>query len=88
MALNIKNEEADRLARRLADVTGESLTEAVTVALEERLERVEGRVASLGLRTEIERMQERISRLPRCRSGSDEELVGYDERGLPDGGEP
>jgi antitoxin VapB len=39
MALSIKTEEADRLARDLARLTGESMTEAVTKALRERLER-------------------------------------------------
>ncbi len=37
MALSIKHPEADQLARELAAVTGESLTEAVLVALRERL---------------------------------------------------
>ena len=40
MALCIKTEEADRLARELAAATHESITEAVTVALRERLARV------------------------------------------------
>jgi|HubBroStandDraft_2_1064218.scaffolds.fasta_scaffold2790174_1 antitoxin VapB len=39
MALSIKTEEADRLARRLAKLTGETMTQAVTVALRERLTR-------------------------------------------------
>ncbi|MCB9530155.1 MAG: type II toxin-antitoxin system VapB family antitoxin, partial [Myxococcales bacterium] len=39
MALSIKNDEADRLARELAALTGESLTEAVVVSLRERLAR-------------------------------------------------
>lgn len=39
MALNIENEETERLARELARATGENLTVAVTVALRERLER-------------------------------------------------
>jgi antitoxin VapB len=39
MALSIKTEEADRLARSLAKLTGETMTEAVTVALRERLAR-------------------------------------------------
>jgi antitoxin VapB len=39
MALSIKTEEADRLARTLARLTGETMTQAVTVALRERLER-------------------------------------------------
>ncbi len=41
MALNIKNAEAHALAARVARATGESLTEAVTVALRERLLRIE-----------------------------------------------
>ena len=40
MALNIKNPATTRLIRELADATGESMTEAVTVAVRERLERV------------------------------------------------
>jgi antitoxin VapB len=39
MSLNIKNEEAHRLAQELADLTGESLTTAVTQSLRERLDR-------------------------------------------------
>ena len=42
MSLNIKNDEAHRLARQLAQLTGESMTSAVTRALAERLERVSG----------------------------------------------
>ena len=41
MSLNIKNEETYRLAKELADATGESMTRAVTVAVRERLERVQ-----------------------------------------------
>jgi antitoxin VapB len=43
MALSIKTDEADALARKLAKLTGENLTEAVTVALRERLARERGR---------------------------------------------
>jgi len=41
MSLNIKRPEAHALAERLAKLTGETLTDAVTVALRERLARVE-----------------------------------------------
>jgi antitoxin VapB len=41
MSLNIKSAEAHALARRLAEETGETLTRAVTVALRERLQRLE-----------------------------------------------
>lgn len=46
MALSIKTDEADRLARDLARLTGESMTEAVTVALRERLAREQHRRAA------------------------------------------
>lgn len=41
MSLNIKDPEAHRLARAVSRATGESMTRAVTVALRERLERVQ-----------------------------------------------
>jgi antitoxin VapB len=43
MALSIKTTEADELARSLARLTGESMTEAVTTALRERLARERAR---------------------------------------------
>lgn len=43
VALSIKTAEADELARSLAQLTGESMTEAVTVALRERLARERAR---------------------------------------------
>lgn len=44
MALSIKTDEADRLARELASLKGETMTEAVTLALRERLERERAKV--------------------------------------------
>ena len=43
MALSIKTEEADRLARDLAGLTGETMTQAVATALRERLSRERAR---------------------------------------------
>ncbi len=83
MTLSIKNPEADRLARRLAEATGESLTDAVIRALRDRLERIQGRRLAAGLSDEIARMQERIAGLPRLDDRSDDEIVGYDDRGVP-----
>ncbi|HEY7388114.1 MAG TPA: type II toxin-antitoxin system VapB family antitoxin, partial [Bryobacteraceae bacterium] len=40
MAMNIKNSETERLAKELAELTGESLTAAITESVRERLERV------------------------------------------------
>ena len=40
VSLNIEDQETIRLADELANLTGETVTEAITVALRERLERV------------------------------------------------
>ena len=42
MSLNIKNKETHKLANQLAKLTGENMTEAVTKAVRERLDRVRG----------------------------------------------
>ena len=84
MSLNIKNKETCRLARELANLTGETMTGAITVALEERLERethersVEDRVK------ELRAIGQRCARL--LRDGPSAVEHGdflYDERGLP-----
>lgn len=80
MALNIKSDEADRLARDLAEVTGESITAAVTTALKERLARVQGR-PSLAREIELDAIFEHAARIkPRDRR-SDEAILAYDEIG-------
>jgi antitoxin VapB len=80
--LSIKDAETDRLARRLAQLTGESVTQAVRTAVEERLER-EQRHRS---RPSIERLMtiaRRFASRPVIDSRSPDEIIGYDERGLP-----
>lgn len=83
MALSIKDPEADRLARELAARTGETLTQAVVVALRERLARETGRTRSIPLREELAAIRRRCAALPKLDSRTDDEILGYDERGLP-----
>lgn len=83
MALSIKHEEADRLARELADRTGETLTEAVVVALRERLARVRGRTQARPLREELAAIRARVATLPVLDPRPGDEILGYDEHGLP-----
>ncbi len=80
MALSIKSETADRLARELALVTGETLTEVVEVSLRERLARQNGRV---GLAENVRRLQRDVAELPILDRRSADEIVGYDKDGLP-----
>jgi len=82
MAISIKDPETDRLARALAAATGESLTEAIRRALSERLER-ESRRGRRGLATEVRRIQERLAKLPVRDPRPADEIMGYDEHGLP-----
>lgn len=82
MALSIKSEEADRLARRLAEATGETLTQAILVALRERLDR-ELHGAGIGIAERLGRLAEDALALPIVDARPADELVGYDELGLP-----
>jgi len=82
VALSIKDSEADRLAREVAAKTGETLTQAVVVALRERLSRLSDEHPS-GLVEEIARIARRNAARPVLDERSDEEILGYDARGLP-----
>jgi antitoxin VapB len=82
MPISIKDPETDRLARALAAATGESLTEAIRRALQDRLERETQRTAR-GIAAEVRRIQERLARLPVLDARSADEILGYDDHGLP-----
>ncbi len=83
MSLNIKHPEADRLARELAQKTGESITEAVIKALRERLAREEGRSFLPGLKDQLLAIGRRCAALPDLDTRTADEIIGYDEHGLP-----
>lgn len=80
MPLSVKNEEADRLARELAATTGESITEAVLVAIRERLdrERSHRRVSA-----RLARLADEIALYPVADDRTADEILGYDDRGIP-----
>jgi antitoxin VapB len=82
MALSIKDPEADRLAREVAKATGETLTAAVVQSLRERLARVRRRRQG-HLRKELLKIGRRCADLPRQDARSDDEILGYDEHGVP-----
>ncbi len=83
MALSIRNPRAEKLARQVAAESGENLTEAIIHALEERLERLKGRRTTTDVAEEIMRISIRCRALPEVDPRSAEEVLGYDERGLP-----
>ena len=82
MSLNIKDPETDRLARDLAAKTGESITQAVKIALQERLKR-ESAKTEVGLADQLMEISRRASKLPRKTNRTPDEIIGYDDRGLP-----
>ena len=83
MALNIKDPETDRLARELMQETGESLTGAVKVALRERLRRIKGRPKGKSLADELDEIALRIAEMPVIDARTPDEILGYDQDGLP-----
>jgi antitoxin VapB len=84
MALSIKDPEADRLARELAAATGESLTEAVTKALRERLHVVRpDKRSEAEFLADIRKIVADFQRHRIMDRTSEDEILGYDEYGLP-----
>lgn len=83
MSLNIKSEEAHRLARELARLTGESMTAAVTEAVRERLDRLR-RDEAVGLADRLLAIGKDCAvRLKEPFRSADHGDLLYDERGLP-----
>jgi antitoxin VapB len=81
--LNIRNEETEQLAIALAKLTGETKTEAVTQALRERLLRVRRARTKRRLADDLDEIALHCSTLPVRDSRSADEIMGYDEHGLP-----
>jgi antitoxin VapB len=83
MALNIKDRDADELARALAQTTGETITQAVTVAVRERLERLRAGRRPRRLADELDDIALRCASLPVLDERPEGEILGYDAQGLP-----
>jgi len=85
MALSIDDPETDRLAQELSSLTGESIADSVRTALRERLERTKARShAESDERFErIMAIARRCSSRPLLDPRTPEEIIGYDENGLP-----
>lgn len=83
MALSIKDPETERMARALAERTGETITVATRRALEERLRRVSSDARKAALLEDMAASRRRWSALPVLDHRSADEILGYDENGLP-----
>jgi len=84
MTLNIKNPATVALADELARRQGITKTAAIHQALSERLHRLGySDTAQERLLGELRAIRERVGRLPELDTRTDEEIVGYDEFGIP-----
>lgn len=85
MSILIKDKETDRLVRELAKRTGEGLTESVKKAVQERLQRVPLNESQIAARKrKLKKLLAYFDALPRTSEHlTNEEIVGYDENGLP-----
>ncbi len=83
MALSLKDKETDRLAREVASLTGETLTDAIRKALAERLERERFRRGQPArLADQLVALGQECAALPDFDSRSTDEIAGYDEDGM------
>lgn len=82
MALSIRNERAEQLAREIAQLTGYNMTSAIIMALEEKLERLRRFRQVNSKLDEIMAISHRCSALPDLDTRSPDEILGYDEHGV------
>lgn len=83
MAMNIKSDEAQKLAHKVSELTGESLTAAVTEALRQQLERIQSAQGE-GLAGRLLRIgKDCATHLKEPFLTADHGEMLYDDRGLP-----
>jgi antitoxin VapB len=83
MAISIKNSHTEKLARQVAEVTGESITEAIQKSLQERIERLQKQRRQKQVEARLEEIVLRLRALPVLDKRSADEIIGYDEHGIP-----
>lgn len=86
MGLNIKDTEIHAMARELATLTGCNLTDAVRIAVEQALMQARAKydtTKSIPLGQRLTEIALRCAALPDCDQRSIDEILGYDEFGLP-----
>jgi antitoxin VapB len=83
MPISIKNHQTELLARRLAELTGETLTEAVRLAVAERYDRLRRARSGRSLADELNAIALRCAQRPVVSALTDDEILGYDKSGVP-----
>lgn len=82
MALSIRNQKVEKLAREVAAVSGENITQSILHALEDRIERLKAKHNTIDLAKEIMNISKRCSALPDKDSRSPEEILAYNSNGV------
>ncbi|MFZ0772974.1 MAG: type II toxin-antitoxin system VapB family antitoxin [Candidatus Sulfotelmatobacter sp.] len=83
MPLSIRNSEVERLARALSRLTGEGLTQTILQALRERHQRIRAARQQEQLMEDLKAIAHRAAALPELDRRTPEDIIGYDEHGLP-----
>lgn len=84
MALSIKDSNTEQLVRLMATLANESITEAIANAARERLEKLQGRrMQPKATVAELMKIAESFSKLPVFDARTPDEILDFDERGLP-----
>lgn len=83
MPISIKNAETEDLAREVAGLTGQSLTDAIRIALLEKRERVREARRGRSLTDDLNAIALRCAQRPTISSLSEDDILGYDEFGIP-----
>jgi antitoxin VapB len=86
MAITIRSAETERLARELAAATGETLTQAVTNALRERLQRrcALDRKSKQRRQAVLHAIRAAVAGAKVADTRSEGDILGYNERGTFD----
>ena len=83
MPLNIKDEQTHAMAKELASLTGETLTKAVRHAIQDKITHLNNAHDKEHIADQLEQIALYCAGLPRRSNNTPDEIIGYDDRGLP-----
>jgi antitoxin VapB len=83
MPISIKNDQTENLARKLSELTGETLTQAIQTAVAERYDRLRKARQRRSLASDLNEIALRCAKRPSISSLTADEILGYDESGVP-----
>jgi len=84
MGVSIKSAEAERKLRRVSRLLGKSMTATVIELADGKLKELDAKKDRERVHRAVDRIVRRVKKLPVLREGTDEELMGYNKRGLFD----